>query len=179
MDAHLFPVRDVAEVRAIEAAHHNEPLMERAGLAAAEQARAMAGDHGGRIVVLAGPGNNGGDAFVVARWLRAWYFDVTVVFPGDATTLPQDARAAHAALIAAGGTVTARPGDARPALVVDGLFGVGLARPLADEHAALVRWANAAGAPILALDVPSGLNADTGVASDPAIRDGATRTSST
>jgi len=176
MDAHLFPVRDVAEVRAIEAAHHNEPLMERAGLAAAEQARAMAGEHGGRIVVLAGPGNNGGDAFVVARWLRAWYFDVTVVFPGDATTLPQDARAAHAALIAAGGTVTARPGDARPALVVDGLFGVGLARPLADEHAALVRWANAAGAPILALDVPSGLNADTGVASDPAIRATATAT---
>ena len=176
MDANLSPVRHVAEMRAIEAAHHNEPLMERAGLTAAEVARSMAGDRGGRVVVMAGPGNNGGDAFIVARWLRAWYFDLAVVFAGDAAAMPQDARAAHAAFVAAGGTTMASPDGVRPVLVVDGLFGVGLARPLTDDYAALVRWANDTGAPILALDVPSGLNADTGVASDPTVRAAATAT---
>jgi len=176
MDANLSPVRQVAEMRAIEAAHSLDPLMERAGLAAAEVARGLAGDRGGRIVVLAGPGNNGGDAFVVARWLRAWYFDLTVVFPGEAAALPRDACAAHAAFVAAGGTTTTFTAGARPVLVVDGLFGVGLARPLSDGYAALVRWANDTGAPILSLDVPSGLNADTGVANDPTIRAAATAT---
>ena len=176
MDANLAPIRLVAETREIEALHSHLPLMERAGLAAAEVARALAGDRGGRIVILAGPGNNGGDAFVVARWLRAWYFDLAVVFPGDVAALPPDARAAHAAFVAAGGTTTPSPDGERPALVVDGLFGVGLARPLADAYAALVRWANDTGAPILALDVPSGLNADTGIASDPTIRAAATAT---
>ena len=88
MDANLSPVRLVSELRAIEAAHSQAPLMERAGRAAANVARTLAGDRGGRIVVLAGPGNNGGDAFVVARWLRAWFHDVAVVFTGDAATLP-------------------------------------------------------------------------------------------
>ncbi len=110
--------------------HHGHlPLMESAGRAAADVARAMAGDRGGRVVVLAGPGNNGGDAFVVARWLRTWYFDIAVVFPGDAARFPPDARAAHAAFIDAGGTTVAGPAAERPALIVDGLFGIGLARP--------------------------------------------------
>jgi len=176
MDANLLPIRSVAELRAIEAAHAQLPLMERAGRAAAEVARTLAGDRGGRIVVLAGPGNNGGDAFVVARWLRAWYFDVAVVFPGDAASLPKDAKAAHAAFVAAGGTTMATPDAKRPVLVVDGLFGVGLARPLADGYATLVRWANDSGASILALDVPTGLNADTGVAMAPTMRATATAT---
>jgi hydroxyethylthiazole kinase-like uncharacterized protein yjeF len=170
MDANLAPIILVHELRAIEAAHGHLPLMERAGRAAAEVARKLAGDHGGRIVVLAGPGNNGGDAFVVARWLRTWFFDIAVVFPGDASRLPPAASAAHAAYVAAGGTTVARPDTKRPVLIVDGLFGVGLARPLTDGYAALVQWANASGAPILALDVPTGLDADTGVATSPTIR---------
>ena len=95
MDATLAPVYRIAEVRAIEADHGHLPLMESAGRAAADIARTMAGDRGGRVVVLAGPGNNGGDAFVVARWLRTWYFDIAVVFPGDAARFPPDARAAR------------------------------------------------------------------------------------
>ena len=150
--------------------------MESAGRAAADVARAMAGDRGGRVLVLAGPGNNGGDALVVARWLRTWYFDVAVVFPGDPARLPPDARAAHSAFVAAGGVTVAGPADERPALIVDGLFGIGLARPLTDDYAALVHWANDSGAPILALDVPTGLNADTGAIHAPAIRASATAT---
>ena len=176
MDATLTPVYRVDEIRAIEAAHGHVPLMESAGRAAADVARAMAGDRGGRVVVLAGPGNNGGDALVVARWLRTWYFDIAVVFPGDPAGLPPDARAAHAAFVDAGGTTVSGPADERPALIVDGLFGIGLARPLTDDYAALVHWANDSGAPILALDVPTGLNADTGAVSTPAIRATATAT---
>ncbi len=94
MPAQLTPILDVAELRAVEAQHAGLPLMERAGLAAAEVARRMAGDRGGPIVVLAGPGNNGGDAFVAARWLMSWFHDVQVVFAGDAQRLPPDAAAA-------------------------------------------------------------------------------------
>jgi len=78
--ASLLPVYRVEELRAVESAARGIPLMERAGIAAAEVAMAMAGDRHGSVLVLAGPGNNGGDAFVVARWLRAWFHDVTVVF---------------------------------------------------------------------------------------------------
>ena len=60
-----------AELRAVETRAAGAPLMERAGLAAAEVARSMLAVHSARVLVLAGPGNNGGDAFVVARWLKS------------------------------------------------------------------------------------------------------------
>ena len=87
----LAPVYRSTELRAIEASARDSPLMERAGLAAAEAARKLASERGGAILVLAGPGNNGGDAFVVARWLRQWFFVPTVVFQGDPSKLPADA----------------------------------------------------------------------------------------
>jgi hydroxyethylthiazole kinase-like uncharacterized protein yjeF len=173
----LAPVYRSTELRAIEASARDLPLMERAGLAAAEAARKLTGERGGAILVLAGPGNNGGDAFVVARWLRQWFFVPTVVFQGDPSKLPADAAAAHRAYQDSGGTTVAEvPADWRGALIVDGLFGIGLARPLSAEHAATVTAANASGIPILALDVPTGLDADTGVAWGVAIRAAATTT---
>jgi ADP-dependent NAD(P)H-hydrate dehydratase / NAD(P)H-hydrate epimerase len=173
----LAPVYRCIELRAVEAAARDLPLMERAGLAAAEVARTMAGERGGAILVLAGPGNNGGDAFVVARWLRQWFFAPTVVFRADASRAPADAAAARRAYLDAGGaTVPDVPAHWRGALIVDGLFGIGLARPLSPEYAAIVETANMSGVPILALDVPSGLDADTGVAQDAAIRATATAT---
>ncbi len=174
MSAILPAILDVDGLRAVEARHAGAPLMERAGRAAAEDARRMLGDRGGPVVVLAGPGNNGGDGFVVARWLRRWYHEVQVVFPGNARRLPPDAAAALAAYAADGGTTSTEPGRQRPALVIDALFGIGLTRALEPPYAGLVDWANGSGAPILALDVPSGLNAATGQAYPPAIR--ATRT---
>ena len=173
----LAPVLRSAELRAIETSAHGAPLMERAGFAAAKVAQAMAGERGGPVLLLAGPGNNGGDAFVVARWLRAWFHEVVVVFIANAARLPTDAAAAFTAFRDAGGTFdTAFPANWRGALIVDGLFGIGLARPLVPEYAALVDGANALAVPTLALDVPSGLSADTGAVLGPLIRAHATAT---
>ena len=166
----------VAALRALERRHAQLPLMERAGAAAAEIAAAMTGRSGGRVVVLAGPGNNGGDAYVCARRLLERKLDVAVVAAGAAAKLPQDAAAALARLAASGVRLAAAPAAESPALVIDGIFGVGLSRPPGDPYASWIEWANAVGAPILALDVPSGLDAATGVAHAPVIRATATAT---
>ena len=76
----LAPVYRTAELRAIEARHAGAGLMERAGAAARDVALAMLKERPGPVVVLAGPGNNGGDGLVLARLLRAGFHDVTVVF---------------------------------------------------------------------------------------------------
>jgi len=149
--------------------------MERAGLAAAEMARDLCGGTGKPILVLAGPGNNGGDAFVVARHLKKWYFKVTVAFAGDEKKLSSDAKAALSAWRKAGGTTTpSLPAAQRWGLVVDGIFGIGLARDVGAPYAKWIDTANNLGIPILALDVPSGLHSDTGRVMGCAVR--ATRT---
>ncbi len=172
----LAPIARVAELRSIEARHAHEGLMERAGAAAAEQAARMLAQRGGPVIVLAGPGNNGGDAFVVARLLRAAFFDVITVFLAEPRRLPADAANALAAYRAAGGTTTRTLPEGRGALIVDGLFGIGLTRPLSAEYAALVDAVGMRSEPILALDVPSGLDADTGNVHERAIRATATAT---
>ena len=137
-------------------------LMERAGLAAAELARELAG--GGKpVLVLAGPGNNGGDAFVVARHLKQWWFNVTVVFAGDEQKLSGDAASALAAWRAAGGkNVDSLPQSRDWGLVVDGVFGIGLQREVTGRYAEWIAGANELRAPVFALDIPSGLDSDTG-----------------
>ncbi len=175
--ATLAPIYRTADLRAIEASARGLPLMERAGAAAAQRGRDLAGGRGGKVLVLAGPGNNGGDAFVVARLLRQWFFDVTVAFAGLPDRLSSDAAAAHRAWLDAGGTtVRELPQSWRGELIVDGLFGIGLTRPLSAEHTAWVAWANNTGAPILAVDVPSGLDAETGTTLGACIRARATAT---
>jgi hydroxyethylthiazole kinase-like uncharacterized protein yjeF len=176
-DPQLAPVYRSAELRSLEAGFAGEDLMERAGAAAAEVALAMVAKRSGPIVVLAGPGNNGGDGFVLARLLRAGFHDVIVVFRGDAEGLPPDAARAYAAHVAAGGSTVTHVPAAPPALIVDALFGLGFGdRPLPETSASLVRWANEQSAPTLALDIPTGLRADTGIATAPAIRADATAT---
>jgi hydroxyethylthiazole kinase-like uncharacterized protein yjeF len=174
--SHLQSVFRVAQLRALEARHGDAPLMERAGSAGAEVARAMLGNRSGPVVVLAGPGNNGGDAFVVARWLRAWFHDVITVFRGDAKKLPADAADAYGAFLRAGCSTTRELPSQNAALIVDGLFGIGLRRAPTAEHAAMIEWANRIDAPVLALDIPTGLDADTGAAFSPAIQADATAT---
>lgn len=149
--------------------------MERAGAAAADVAADMMKDRSGEILIVAGPGNNGGDAFVAARLLRERGYRPTVVFAGDAGKLPADARAAHAAWQAAGECVAEIP--PKPfALAIDGLFGIGLARRLEGRYAALVAQINALGIPVLSLDAPSGLDGDTGKVLGCAVRAARTAT---
>ena len=155
------------EIREIEHAALSQPspppLMARAGAAVAEFARELLGDRGKRILLLAGPGNNGGDAFVAARQLKEWWVDVSVVFAGLEAKLPADAKAALLDWRAAGGALhESIPSRGDWHLIVDGLFGIGLERPLEGKHAELVNWSNASGIPILAIDIPSGLHADSG-----------------
>lgn len=153
-------------------------LMARAGLAAAGVARDMlagATRQPARVLVLAGPGNNGGDGYVAAGHLAQWGFDLTLCCVADPRGLPADARAAAAAWHAAGGTSTPDlPAPGRFDLVIDALFGSGLKRPLAEPYADWIGTVNAALVPVLALDLPSGLNADTGSIHGVAMR--ATRT---
>ena len=161
------PFFRAVDLRRIEATAAGQPLMQRAGQAAAELASAIVTDRGAAILILAGPGNNGGDAFVAATLLRQRFFDVRVVFTGAAEKLPVDAANARQRFVAAGGTTLAAiPADQRWSLIIDGLFGIGLVRAVAEPYAALIKQANALASrdacPLLALDCPSGLDADTG-----------------
>lgn len=168
------PIYSTGDLRALESAAQarapDTSLMERAGAAATEAALGMLGDSGRRVLVLAGPGNNGGDALEVAASLRRQFCDVEVIFHGNPSRLPKDAARALAKWQAAGGTLSDKPSPRRHDLIIDGLFGIGLARPLEGRAAELVELANRSAAPILALDIPSGLNGDTGVVLGCAIR---------
>ncbi|MCK6391037.1 MAG: NAD(P)H-hydrate dehydratase [Azonexus sp.] len=154
-------------LRRLEQRYADCALMQRAGLAAAEFALNVRVDRAGPVLVLAGPGNNGGDAIEAARVLRERQIEVCVVLAGDPDRLPPDAAAAYARFCAAGGeTLSAIPPQPRWCLIIDGLFGIGLSRAPDASIVALIQSANALAqrecCPLLALDCPSGLNADTG-----------------
>lgn len=147
-------------------------LMEKAGLAAAEIARdQLLTDDRNTVLVLAGPGNNGGDAFVAARHLQAWWFRVTLIFSGERERLSDDAKQALDAWLAAGGEMlTEIPADKTWDAVIDGLFGIGLERNLEGKYLELVNAVNRMHLPVLALDIPSGLGSDNGNVYGAAIR---------
>ncbi len=175
MRAELPPLYLTNGMRALEAAAlKREPqakLMERAGLAAAELARELAAGPKRSVLILAGPGNNGGDAFEVGTHLKRWHYRVDVLFTGDTGKLPHDAAQAFAKWKAADGRLLqSLPPAGHYDLIVDGLFGIGLARPLAGATAELVRTAAALPGTKLALDIASGINADTGAVMGVAFR---------
>ena len=162
-------------IRAIEssALAAGAPLMARAGLAAAKVARAMllAARYPARVLGLAGPGNTGGDGVEAATHLRTWGIDVVVVFAATAEHLPADAATAYRKWRLPGGsTVDRLPPLAGFDLVVDAMFGIGLARPITAPYAEWIAALNGSGMPVLALDVPSGLDADTGYEHGLAVR---------
>ena len=144
--------------------------MERAGRAIADRARALAADTGTPILVIAGPGNNGGDAWVAAERLREGFHRVIVLDAAGTDPGAPQARAAKAAFTAAGGEAARTWPQGRHALVVDGLLGIGLARDVDAAYADLIARINTAGCPVLAIDVPSGLDAATGRARGAAVR---------
>ncbi|MEM9438187.1 MAG: NAD(P)H-hydrate dehydratase [Pseudomonadota bacterium] len=126
-----------------------------------------------RALVFCGPGNNGGDGFVVARLLRGLGWDVSVRLFGEAERLPPDARVNYERWLALGsvGPLTGDPFDpeARPDLILDAVFGIGVNRPLPSEvehalsHRARSRaYRVAFKTKLVAVDIPSGLSSDTG-----------------
>lgn len=126
-----------------------------------------------RVLVLAGPGNNGGDGFVAARRLAAAGYGVTVALIGDRERLRGDAERAFAAM---GDALCSRVLAATPAVlergdvIVDALFGAGLARDLDGPVAELVDAVNASGLPVVAVDLPSGVDGTTGAVLGTAIK---------
>ncbi|KAA3608266.1 MAG: NAD(P)H-hydrate epimerase [Planctomycetota bacterium] len=141
-------------------------LMENAGGSLAESAISLCKKYTyERILILCGPGNNGGDGLVAARQLLGQIPSVDIVAPLGLPTKPGPARSAWKALQAMG--VELAPGSLEsllqsPGLVVDALFGVGLAREITGPAADWVEALNRSPLPVLAADLPSGLCGDRG-----------------
>ena len=150
-------------------------LMENAGAAVAEAAIRLAGGKSAAIAVLCGPGNNGGDGFVAARLLRERGYRVRLGLLGDAAT-SQGRRRRDGARWGDGVEPLSTATLAGADLIIDALFGAGLARPLEGAAADMVAAINASGKPVLAVDVPSGLDGTTGRADGPVVQATATVT---
>lgn len=165
-----YPVYFSKAIKSIERACAHLPLMERAGRHAAEFIRGQLPPPA-QVLVLAGPGNNGGDGLVAARYLRSWNYSVEVVLCGDPTKAPPDALEARSRWQAQGGQLLHHMPD-RPAwdCILDGLFGIGLDRDLSAQYLSLIEQVNDQKGLVIALDIPSGVNADTGQLQGGAIR---------
>lgn len=156
-------------------------MMENAGrnLAHLARSRFLGGDpRGRRVAVLAGTGGNGGGALVAARRLHCWGADVRVfVTAEDAAFTPVPARQLE--IVRRMGIPVGRSGTVGgddPELIIDGVIGYSLHGAPGGGAAELIRWANRHAAPVLSLDVPSGVDATTGVAHEPAVVATATMT---
>ena len=158
-------------------------LMENAGRQIAEAARAMlAGRAKPRVVILAGPGNNGGDGFVVARHLAMAGIrpEVVLLAPrekivGDADTNLRVLEPLGFQVRVLAGKVEAMLGELRPLLaeadlLVDGLLGTGTRGEIREPYASAIGAVNDARRPVLAIDIPSGLDPDTGKPLGPTVR---------
>ena len=148
-------------------------LMENAARGCTTEALAMLGAQPkGVVLVYCGPGQNGGDGYAIARLLAARGIAVEVVALGapkpatDAAEMRLRAERAGIAIrdFAARASAQSACGNAPPALVVDALFGTGLDRALSGDALEAVRAINAHGVPVLAVDLPSGMDCDTGAA---------------
>ena len=167
----MTPLYTVAEIRDIErnaaSALPSGTLMWRAGEAAAAAAIEMLAGKS-TVLVLAGPGNNGGDALECAANLADAGIEVSIVhLAADGPVAPETAHALARARAGTARFIDALPADSDVNLVIDGLFGIGLTRPLSDQARQLALAINSRSAAVLALDVPSGLDADTGAVVGP------------
>jgi hydroxyethylthiazole kinase-like uncharacterized protein yjeF len=159
-------------------------LMENAGRACAEEAlRMLGGSASGPVLVLCGPGNNGGDGLVVARTLFNRGLAVRSIFVGAKDKLEAGSHAFRTNLRLLRGlgplvesvetaerAAAIAPTLSRAPLVIDALFGTGLERALAEPWTSAIGAVNASGRPVLAVDLPSGLDADSGEVLGAAVR---------
>lgn len=149
-------------------------LMERAGAAVADAARQILSKSGGsRITILCGPGNNGGDGFVAARILKAMGYQVSTGLLGPRDKLAGDAAMAAGAWTGPAGSAALVDLD-KTDLVIDALFGAGLSRAVEGRARSIIErvnlWRDQTGKPVLAVDVPSGLDGDTGAVRGACVR---------
>jgi hydroxyethylthiazole kinase-like uncharacterized protein yjeF len=169
----VFSAAQVRELdrRAIATGIPGYELMCRAGAAALRTLRAQ-WPAARRLAVVCGGGNNAGDGLVVARLAREEGLQVRVLSLADAARLKAEAAQAAADCTAAG--IALEPFTAAPLatadVLVDALLGTGISRALSPEFRAAIEAINVAGPPVLALDLPSGLDADTGLPCDVAVR---------
>jgi len=149
-----------ADCLAIEGGVAGAVLMENAGRGVADEVAIRFPD-AATVAVLCGPGNNGGDGFVAARHLMERGYRVRLGFNGDPAKLSTDAAAMAGRF---NGEIEPLSPDMIPGadVIVDALFGAGLARPVEGKFAALIEAANKSGAAIVAVDVPSGIDGTTG-----------------
>jgi NAD(P)H-hydrate epimerase len=180
LPAWLEPLPDAERMRAIDAWAIGDrgipslELMERAGAGLAAFADELA--PAGPIVVVAGKGNNGGDGLVAARLLRDRGREVDVLFAGDPAELTGDARVNLERLPGATAQVLGGPLRADAALVIDALLGTGSTGAPRGSILEAIGAITAAAVPVLAVDVPSGVDASSGAIPGPVIRAGATAT---
>lgn len=153
-------------------------LMENAARAAAEVACQMLRGQTGKVLILCGGGNNGGDGLAMARHLHNRALDVSIVLTSDPAKYQGEALAnweiVRAMNLPAKQFEMAALASPRLTLIVDAIFGTGLTKPPRDPFGSIVEAVQSAGVPILAIDIPSGLDCDTGRPLGPCIR--ATRT---
>jgi hydroxyethylthiazole kinase-like uncharacterized protein yjeF len=165
MDNSLYSVESI---RAIEQSTASAlgpgVLMQRAGEAAARYALELLGDRrDAPVLLVAGPGNNGGDSLETAANLLDAGVDAQVLhLPGASAPSAETALALQRATASGVRFIDELPAQGQFGVVVDGLFGIGLARQLSGRHAQVALGLATFGCPVLALDLPSGLDADTG-----------------
>lgn len=162
-----WPLFDLQATRRIERAALADVgahvLMQRAGLAVARLALALA-PHAQVVWVAAGPGNNGGDGWEAAQHLHRWGKGVVVTWLGSPETASADATLSRQRALDLGVAVTAEPPDHWD-LCVDALLGIGATRAPEGRMAQWIIRMRSRSAPVLSIDIPTGLNADTGQAS--------------
>ena len=155
-------------------------LMENAGRSVFEEAKSMTSAASGTVVVFCGTGNNGGDGYVIARHLLNHGYDVEVHLLGDPARISGDAGVNLTILRNMGVDVkklrdscdvkAMAPCLKEAALVIDALLGTGLNAEVRDPYAALISRVNGAASHVLSVDIPSGLDADTGEPRGVAVR---------
>ncbi len=176
----LYRAAQVKKLDQFAIENHNIPgatLMERAGQAAFDLLQ-QRWPKAARIAVLCGVGNNAGDGFVVARLAKNAGIDVAVFQVGDEINISGDALSANKMLSEAGVTVNPykHSGLNNWDVIVDGLFGTGLSREVTGIWRSAIEAMNRSSQPVLSLDIPSGLQADTGHALGIAVKATATIT---
>lgn len=162
-------IRDLDRRAMIEGAIPGVVLMENAGRAVFTFAVEHYGSlHGKSVEVACGTGNNGGDGFVIARYLHLMGADVTLTVCGDPDKIRGDARTHYAILSNLGIRPQEPPGA--PDLIFDALLGTGFTGMPREEMAQAIQRINARGCPVIAVDIPSGVHADTGETPGDAVR---------